>query len=283
VSLFGECLHSLFLDLGLHSGSDNYWQTETGFPIVAPCLSCDPAVPSTPVRPGSAGMPVAGTDIRVIALQESQQFDEHATTNDTSQLQECMPGETGNLAVKLPLPPGVFTTLWNNHDGYKRSYFDKFPGYFDLTDAGFIDGDGYVHVMSRTDDVMNTAGHRLSTGSIEEIVDAHESVAECAVVGHVHGVKGEVPVAFVVLKHMDGATLLHDKITHDLVQSVRRQLGAFACFERVLFVDRLPKTRSGKVLRRILRSMVNGQPYTVPATIEDESVLQEIKDIVLKT
>ncbi|KAJ3278891.1 hypothetical protein HK104_001947 [Borealophlyctis nickersoniae] len=250
---------------------DNYWQTETGWPITAPCAFRS-REDATPPRVGSAGMALPGYDIQVMPSPASPE-------------QEPIPrpakdGETkfGNLALKLPLPPGSFPTLWNNDAGFVKSYLTKFPGYMDLTDAGFIDADGYVHIMARTDDVINTAGHRLSTGHMEEIVAAHPHVAECAVVGVRDTLKGEKPLAFIVLK--TGHTGTHSAIKAELIASIRHHIGKFACFDRVHVVHKLPKTRSGKVLRRILRAIANGDAFEPPATIDDVDVLEDIKKVI---
>ncbi|KAL5032083.1 hypothetical protein BDEG_20239 [Batrachochytrium dendrobatidis JEL423] len=260
---------------------DHFWQTETGWPVTAPCATID-SLKSTPIRAGSAGLPVPGYDVRVLVPLDQSTHDDHETTYSSTNhgvaYREASFGEYGNLVVKLPLPPGCLPTLWNNADGFVKSYLSKFPGYFDLTDSGYIDKDGYVYIMSRTDDVINTAGHRLSTGTIEQTVSAHAMVAECAVVGQRDAIKGEKPVGFVILKHSHSAKSLDmGRISMDLVDHVRQQIGSFACFHHVYFVDRLPKTRSGKILRRTLRAMVNGDSYTTPPTIEDASVLKEIQ------
>ncbi|KAI8925581.1 hypothetical protein BC831DRAFT_460166 [Entophlyctis helioformis] len=270
---------------------DNYWQTETGWPITCAMTSKHSESP-TPIRVGSAGLAVPGYDVCVLVPNtERKHGDEHDDEHEPSAtaagaaVRRAKPGEMGNLVVKLPLPPGCLLTLWNNPAGFSKSYLEKFPGYFDLTDSGFIDADGYVNVMTRTDDVINTAGHRLTTGSIEQVVAMHGSVAEVAVVGMREKLKGEKPVGFVILKHLGaqpGHQTSHAAIGQELIGMVRSQIGAFACFDlgNVFFVDRLPKTRSGKVLRRTLRAIVNGDSYAVPATIEDASVLGEIERAV---
>ncbi|KAJ3086266.1 hypothetical protein HDU96_004980, partial [Phlyctochytrium bullatum] len=170
------------------------------------------------------------------------------------------------------------TTLWNNKAGYMKSYFTRFPGYFDLTDAGMIDKEGNVHILGRTDDVLNVAGHRLSAGGMEEIVSAHPKIAECAVIGQTDTLKGETPIGFIVLKRgVSPVPGVIDAIGRDLVAAVRTKVGAIACFRSIHVVDRLPKTRSGKILRRTLRAIANGQKYQVPATIEDPEVLGAIE------
>ncbi|KAH6570300.1 hypothetical protein BASA60_007789 [Batrachochytrium salamandrivorans] len=265
---------------------DNFWQTETGWPVAAPCAAVH-LLDSSPIRVGSAGRPVAGYDVRVLVTADMASECSHDVSGidpTTSPVfREAQPGESGNLVVKLPLPPGCLPTLWNNSAGFLKSYLTKFPGYFDLTDSGYIDRDGFVYIMSRTDDVINTAGHRISTGSIEQIVAAHGKVAECAVVGKRDTIKGEKPIGFVVLKYSHAALQLEKpRVAVELVDAVREKIGPFACFHQVYFVDKLPKTRSGKILRRTLRSMVNGDTISIPPTIEDETVLGEIA-LVLKS
>ncbi|KAJ3167274.1 hypothetical protein HK101_011793 [Irineochytrium annulatum] len=251
---------------------DNFWQTETGWPITA--ASAFVGGEGTPVVVGSAGPPVAGYDVRVlVSVKEKGEGDE-----DFKEMKEAGWGVLGNLVVKLPLPPGCFTTLWNNHEGYLKSYFTKFPGYFDLTDAGLIDEGGNVHIMGRTDDVLNIAGHRLSAGGMEEVVSTHQAVAECAVVGMADALKGEKPLCFMVLKK--GVSMNDvETIKGDLISAIREKIGAIACFQRdnIYTVEKLPKTRSGKILRRTLRNIANGEKYIVPATIEDDLVLPNIE------
>jgi propionyl-CoA synthetase len=186
------------------------------------------------------------------------------------------PGEVGALAGKLPLPPGTFPTLWNADERYRQSYMSEFPGYYKTGDAGFIDPDGYVSVMTRVDDVINVAGHRLSTGQIEEVLGAHADVAECAVIGIADDLKGQVPLGFLVLKA--GVNRPPQEITAEVVQMVRDRIGPVAFFKSALVVQRLPKTRSGKILRGTMQKMADSQPWTLPATIEDPAVLDEIKD-----
>ncbi|KAI7851423.1 hypothetical protein BDC45DRAFT_607998 [Circinella umbellata] len=239
---------------------DHYWTTELGSPVTATCAgSSDLAV-----KWGSAGKVVPGSTMRVL-------------TEDTHE-ETAVPNTFGNIVLKLPLPPAAFPSLWKNDEGYKNSYFTKFPGYFDTGDAGIIDEEGFVHIMARTDDIINVAGHRLSTGSIEQIINANPLVAECCVVPLPNKMKGHLPLGIVVLKNNDGIDLA--KLLRELVASTRSDLGAIACFERAVFVERLPKTRSGKVLRRCIRDMVDGKPMKVPATIEDETVLPEIEHVL---
>ncbi|KAJ3150158.1 hypothetical protein HDU89_003246 [Geranomyces variabilis] len=250
---------------------DNWWQTETGWPMTVACEMSSPEL-SSKIKLGSAGPPVPGYDVRVLVpagvVREDQEEE------NQGEYVEAKAGELGTLAVKLPLPPGTFPTLWNNHKGYLKSYFQKFPGYYDTADAGLIDEDGYVSIMSRTDDIINTAGHRLSTGGMEQIVSAHKDVAECAVIGVADQLKGELPIGFVVLK--SGVTTTPAEIEAQLRQAIRSQIGAIACFDKTFVVERLPKTRSGKVLRRTMRAIANGTKYEVPATIEDEAVLKAL-------
>jgi propionyl-CoA synthetase len=233
---------------------DHYWQTETGWPVAANCLGLG----RLPVKHGSPTKPVPGYDIHILDAAGQQQ----------------PAGETGNIVLKLPLPPGCFPTLWNNRAGYLETYFKRYPGHYETADAGFIDDEGYLFVMARTDDIINVAGHRLSTGAIEEILASHPDVAECAVVGIVDPLKGQIPVGVCVLN----AAVRRERaaIEVELVQRVRDQLGAVASLRRVLIVARLPKTRSGKVLRKTMRKIADGEAFTIPATIDDPAILDEI-------
>jgi propionyl-CoA synthetase len=233
---------------------DNWWQTELGWPAIANCRGLE----SLPVKPGSVSVPVPGYDVRVL---------------DDAGV-EVRPGTIGNLALKLPLPPGTLSTLWNDADGYRRHYLTRYPGFYLAGDAGYVDHDGYAWVMSRIDDVINVAAHRLSTGAIEEVLAAHPDVAECAVIGVADPLKGQVPVGLVVLKA--GVDRPHPTIAAELVARVRESIGALAAMKQVRIVPRLPKTRSGKLLRSTMRAIADNQPYTVPATIEDPRVLDEI-------
>jgi propionyl-CoA synthetase len=235
-----------------------------GSPVTATCAG---VVKNTraAVKWGSAGKQVPGSRIRV--LKED-------TLEETTK-----PNQFGNIVLKLPLPPAAFPSLWNNEAGYKSSYFDKYPGYFDTGDAGMIDEEGFVHIMSRTDDIINIAGHRLSTGSIEEILISHPLVAECCVVPLPDKLKGHVPLGILVLKHGSQVTD-KSRLFKELIAATRRDLGAIACFEKSVIIPRLPKTRSGKVLRRSIREMVDGKAVNMPATIEDEDALYEIYDIL---
>ena len=189
------------------------------------------------------------------------------------------PGETGDIVLKMPLPPGCLPTLWNNDDGFKSAYLSAHPGYYLTGDAGYIDDSGYVHVMSRTDDIINVAGHRLATGAIEQVVSAHADVAECAVIGAPDEIKGEVPMAFIVL---NAKTVLPDgDILKDVLADVRATIGPVAAFKKAVIVSALPKTRSGKTLRGIIRKIAHGATYTMPATIEDPAALEVIKTALL--
>jgi len=233
---------------------DHWWQTETGWPIAANCLG----IGQLPVKPGSPTKPVPGWDVQVL---------------DEAGL-PVKPGEIGNLAVKLPLPPGSLPTLWQADERYVSSYLAAFPGYYQSGDAGYIDEDGYVFVMTRTDDIINVAAHRLSTGSMEEVVAAHPDVAECAVIGVADELKGQMPLGFVVLKA--GVTRPDAEIEREIAALVRERIGPIAGFKRTLVVDRLPKTRSGKILRQAMRGLADGKAVATPPTIDDPAALDEI-------
>jgi propionyl-CoA synthetase len=234
---------------------DHWWQTETGWAIAANCLGIE----ALPVKAGSAGCPVPGWDVTVLG-------------NDGA----CVgPGTVGALACRLPLPPGTFPTLWQAEDRYKSSYLDRFPGYYETGDAGYMDDDGYIFVMSRTDDIINVAGHRLSTGAIEEVLAAHPDVAECAVVGVADELKGQLPVGLLVLKA--GVNRNDGEIISEVVQMVRESIGPVAVFKKTAIVGRLPKTRSGKILRGTMRKIANCEEYRIPATIEEPRALEEVR------
>ena len=235
---------------------DNWWQTETGWPITARFRGGE----LTPFKPGSGGRPSPGFEIRAL--------DDNGTALPT--------GETGNLALRLPLPPGCAPSLWSDDDGYRAAYLDEFPGWYRTGDAGRIDEDGDVWVLGRTDDIINVAGHRLSTGAIEEVLAAHPDVAECAVIGVTDALKGESPVGLVVLKAAVNRN--EETIVSELVDMVRGRIGAVVAFRTALIVDQLPKTRSGKILRRTLRDLANGDTVHVPPTIEDATVLERLRD-----
>lgn len=239
---------------------DHWWQTETGWAI-----SGNPVgLGAMPVKPGSPGLPMPGYDLHIL--------DEAGNS--------LPPNTLGQIAIKLPLPPSCFPTLWNAEKRYRSAYFEEFPGFYATSDAGLIDDDGYVFVMARTDDVINVAGHRLSTGAIEEVMADHPAIAECAVIGVFDPLKGQVPVSFFVLNN--GVTQDTDIIASELVRMVRDRIGPVAAFRTALRVDRLPKTRSGKVLRGTMQKIASGLPWTMPAAIEDPAVLSEIEAIVLQ-
>ncbi len=234
---------------------DHWWQTETGWPMAANCLGIE----QLPVKPGSPTVAVPGWDLRVL--------DEHGA--------EVPRGTTGALVAKLPLPPGTLPTLWNAEARFEQAYLAEFPGYYKTADAGYIDADGYVFVMSRTDDIINVAGHRLSTGAMEEVLAAHPDVAECAVIGVADELKGELPLGLLVLKA--GVARARDEIVREVVERVRTTIGPVAAFKLATVVDRLPKTRSGKILRGTMKKIADGVPYQVPATIDDPAILDEIR------
>uniref|UniRef100_A0A7C4W202 Propionyl-CoA synthetase n=1 Tax=Desulfatirhabdium butyrativorans TaxID=340467 RepID=A0A7C4W202_9BACT len=239
---------------------DHWWQTETGWAIAANCLG----LYQFPVKPGSPTKPAPGWNLQVVDANCNQ----------------MKPGDIGALVVKLPLPPGTLPTLWNNDQGFIKSYLEEFPGYYKTADAGFIDEDGYVYVMSRTDDIINVAGHRLSTGAMEEILSDHPDVAECAVLGVEDSLKGQVPVGFIVLKA--GVTRDHQEIVKEVVQMVRDRIGAVASFKTATVVKRLPKTRSGKILRGTIQKIADNKEYRMPATIDDPAILGEIEEALTK-
>ena len=234
---------------------DHWWQTETGWAI-----ACNPrGLESFTPKAGSATKPTPGFKVEILDPSGNQ----------------VEAGEQGSVVIKRPLPPSCLPTVWGNHTRFEESYLNPYPGYYLTGDGGYIDQDGYVFIMGRTDDVINVAGHRLSTGEMEEIVAAHPAVAECAVIGVADELKGQLPLGLVVLK--DGVTQSHDEVEKELIASVRASIGAVACFNKALIVDRLPKTRSGKILRATLRKIADGESYTAPSTIEDPSVLAEIE------
>jgi propionyl-CoA synthetase len=235
---------------------DHWWQTETGWSITANCVGLG----ALPVKPGSSTKPAPGYDLRVLGPDGA----------------ETKPGEIGALVVKLPLPPGASPTLWNAEERYRKAYLDEHPGYYLTADAGYIDEDGYVFVMTRTDDIINVAGHRLSTGAIEEVLAAHPDVAECAVIGIADQLKGQVPLGFLVLK--TGANLPPERVASETVTLVRERIGPVASFRQAVVVQRLPKTRSGKILRSTMRAIADGEAYKMPATIEDAGALAEITE-----
>jgi propionyl-CoA synthetase len=233
---------------------DHWWQTETGWPIGANCVGLG----MLPVKPGSCTKPVPGYDVRILGEDGK----------------EPAPGEIGSIVVKLPLPPGCLPTLWNNDEGYRKAYLAKFPGYYLTADAGYKDEDGYLWVMTRTDDIINVAGHRLSTGALEEVLAFHPDIAECAVLGLADQIKGEIPLGLIVLKA--GVHRSHGEIVAEAVQMVRERIGAVASFRIAAVVKRLPKTRSGKILRGTIKKIADGVEYQVPPTIDDPLILDEI-------
>ena len=236
---------------------DHWWQTETGWSICAKMAGVADAA-ETETRPGSPSLPVPGYDLRIL--------------DDGGR--ELGPDETGNVVVKAPLPPGALTTVWGDHGRYREAYWTQYPGYYLTGDGGYRDADGYVYIMGRVDDVMNVAGHRLSTGELEEVVAAHPAVAECAVVGVADLDRGQVPLGLVVVK--DGVNVESAALQAELVQLVRSRVGAFANFKRAVIVPRLPKTRSGKILRQSIRKIADGLPFAAPSTIDDPAILDEI-------
>jgi propionyl-CoA synthetase len=235
---------------------DHWWQTETGWPIVANCAGLGLET----VKHGSPTKPVPGYDLRVLSHEGER----------------ARPGEIGALCLKLPLPPGSSPTLWQADERFVKAYLSDYPGYYHTADAGTIDADGYVFVMARTDDIINVAGHRLSTGAMEEVLAAHPDVAECAVFGIADDLKGQVPLGLVVLKA--GVKKEHHAIGEEVIALVREHIGPVASFKTALVVDRLPKTRSGKILRGTMRSIADGEAYKMPATIDDPAILGEITE-----
>jgi propionyl-CoA synthetase len=235
---------------------DHWWQTETAWAIAANCVGLG----MLPVKPGSPTKAVPGYDVRVLSEDN----------------QEMAPGQIGSIAIKLPMPPACLPTLWNNDAGFEQSYLTKHPGFYLTGDAGYRDEDGYLYIMSRVDDIINVAGHRLSTGAMEEVLSAHPDIAECAVVGVADEIKGEVPVGFVVTKA--GVARAEGEIVKELVDKIRQQIGPVASFKTALVVKRLPKTRSGKILRGTMKRIAESQAYTAPATIDDPAILDEITE-----
>ncbi|MBX6324222.1 MAG: AMP-binding protein, partial [Rhodospirillaceae bacterium] len=235
---------------------DHWWQTETAWTIAGNCLGIEPL----PVKPGSPTKAAPGWDLHVL----------------DDEGREAPPGTIGALAVRLPLPPGCFPTMWNADERFVKSYLTRYPGFYETGDAGYIDEDGYVFVMARTDDIINVAGHRLSTGAMEEVLASHPDVAECAVIGVADSLKGQLPLGFLVLKA--GVTRPHAEIVEEVARLVRERIGPVAAFRQALVVKRLPKTRSGKILRATMQKIADGQPYKTPATIDDPMVLGEIAE-----
>ncbi len=233
---------------------DHWWQTETGWCIVGNPVGLG----ALPVKRGSPTVPMPGYDVQVV--------DEAA--------RPVPAGQMGSIVVRLPLPPGCFPTLWQADGRFRESYLDEFPGFYKTADAGFIDEDGYLYIMGRTDDIINVAGHRLSTGAMEEVLASHPAVAECAVIGVADQLKGELPCGFVVLK--SGVSQAPEAIERELVALVRDRIGPVAAFKLAVIVPRLPKTRSGKILRGTMKKIADGTEWSTPATIDDPAILDEI-------
>jgi propionyl-CoA synthetase len=234
---------------------DHWWQTETGYAIAANPMGIE----AMPVKIGSPSVAMPGYDVQIL--------DEGGHPMPT--------GELGAIAIKLPLPPGTLPTLWNAEDRFKSSYLQQFPGYYETGDAGYIDDDGYLYIMARTDDVINVAGHRLSTGAMEEVLAGHPDVAECAVIGATDQLKGQLPLGFLCTN--TGTDRSTDEIVAECVKLVRERIGPVAAFKHAVIVDRLPKTRSGKILRGTMVKIADGEAYKMPATIDDPAILDEIK------
>ena len=238
---------------------DHWWQTETGYVIAGNPIGIE----KLPIKIGSPTVPMPGFDIKVLDRTG----------------RELPAGELGSIAIKLPLPPGTLPTLWNAAERFKSSYLNTFPGYYETGDAGTIDDDGYIYIMARTDDVINVAGHRLSTGAIEEVLANHPDVAECAVIGVSDKLKGQLPIGFVCLT--SGVERKHTVIETECVEMVRSQIGPVASFKNVVVVDRLPKTRSGKILRGTMVKIADNEEFKLPATIDDPVILEEIKEALM--
>jgi len=238
---------------------DHWWQTETGWAICANCLG----IHHFPVKEGSPTKPAPGWDVKVVDPDNNL----------------VKAGEIGALVVKLPLPPGTLPTLWNNDEAYIKAYLEEFPGYYKTADAGFIDEDGYVFVMARTDDIINVAGHRLSTGGMEEVLSDHPDVAECAVLGVDDKLKGQTPIGFLVLNA--GVDRSHDEIIKEVIQMVRDRIGPVASFKTATVVKRLPKTRSGKILRGTIQKIADNKEWKLPATIDDPATLDEMEEALI--
>lgn len=236
---------------------DHWWQTETGWPIAANCLGLE----ALPVKHGSPTRPVPGYDVRIL----------------DDEGKELSAGETGHVVIKQPLPPGCLKTLWNNDAGFTQKYLSRFPGYYETADAGHFDDDGYLFIMARTDDIINVAGHRLSTGGMEEVLAAHPDVAECAVIGVRDSLKGQAPLGLVVLNA--GVEREAEELEAELVARVREHIGPVAAFKRAAVVERLPKTRSGKILRGTMRRIADGEAWSTPPTIDDPTILDEVEAV----
>ncbi|MNF33152.1 Acetyl-coenzyme A synthetase [compost metagenome] len=239
---------------------DHWWQTESGWPMIANMMGIE----YLPIKPGSVGKAVCGYDIKI--------FGENGT--------ELGPNEEGYVVLKLPLPPGTLLDLWKDNPRFQAGYLNKFPGYYFSGDGGFKDEEDYIFITGRVDDVINVAGHRLSTAEMEEIVASHHAVAECAVIGINDDLKGQTPLALVVTKH--GEHIEHYQLEQEVIKLVRQQIGAVASLRNVVIVERLPKTRSGKILRKLMRSIADGDDFQIPSTIDDESIVGEIIEVLTK-
>ncbi len=239
---------------------DHWWQTETGWPIASNPIGIE----NLPLKKGSPSMPMPGYDVKILDSNNN----------------ELGSNELGAICIKLPLPPSCLPTLWNAEQRYIESYLKNFPGYYETGDAGYLDEDGYIYVMSRTDDVINTAGHRLSTGAMEEVVSNHPDVAECAVLGVHDDLKGQIPIGFACLN--TGCNREHDEISNEIIELVRKDIGPVASFKYVGLVSSLPKTRSGKILRSTIRKIADGEEWQMPATIENPKVFEEIVEVIKK-
>ena len=237
---------------------DHWWQTETGWAIAGNPLGLG----ELPVKIGSPTVSMPGYDVQVI--------------DDAGH--PVPAGTLGNIVVKLPLPPGALPTLWNADARFRSAYLDEFPGYYKTSDAGYMDEDGYLFIMARTDDIINVAGHRLSTGAMEEVIAGHPDVAECAVIGIADQLKGQLPAGFIVLN--SGVTRPVDEIEREVIKRVRDEIGPVAAFKIALTVARLPKTRSGKILRGTMQKIADGEPWKMPATIDDPAILDEIGEVL---
>ena len=237
---------------------DHWWQSESGWPMISNSLGYGPM----PIKPGSATLPVCGYDIRILDEEGNEQPS----------------NSEGAMVIKLPLPPACLPTLWNNDSRFRESYLSRYEGYYLAGDSGYKDEDGYIFITGRIDDVINVAGHRLSTADIEEVVASHEMVAECAVIGVADELKGQVPVGFVILK--GGVDIDEQDLESQLISMVRKKVGPVASFKQSVIAKRLPKTRSGKILRATMRSLADGKPFTEPSTIEDPAVLVELKELM---
>ena len=240
---------------------DHWWQTETGWAIASNPVGIE----LLPTKAGSATVPTPGYQVAILDVDGSP----------------CQANEQGVVAIKLPLPPGCLTTIWNNNERFRGSYLNQYPGYYLSGDGGYLDDDGYLFIMGRTDDVINVAGHRLSTGEMEEIVAAHTDIAECAVFAGKDELKGQVPIAMVVLK--DGSSASEADIAEQIRLLIREKIGAIACLKTIKVVERLPKTRSGKILRKNLRQLVDGEKIVVPSTIDDPAIIDEIQQLWQRT